>query len=794
VLSDREPALPGDPERAPQPASAPRPGHRESTPDSDLRPLLSAGNRAVAGLVQRFATGPGAGGGDLPARLAAEAGRGQPLPEPVRRDLESGTGAALDGVQIHTDSAADGLARDLGARALTTGRDIYFRSGAYRPDSDSGYRLLAHEATHVLQQRTGAVDAGPAAGVSVSHPGDAAEQAAEVNAGALLRARGGQPAEPATAPAPSPAGLPGRHTVQRFSGFEHESLGDATGTVIDLGDGITLSWGQVVAVAGDEVASVEDLQAMVRTPAGRQQLRAALEHAELRKPITSALPPAGKDEREKQTSTYIGLAMKNVAHFAGGGTALDTWRGHHARALQSALTAGLSGNAAEFENAQLIEAFGQHFLTDMFSGGHIRTPRAEVLAYHADLAPAMAAAFVANMRTRLENYLVAQIMLQIGTGFGPPGMQAPPGLRVPSIRGPLAQDKAREEVKASVDKEINDGLAKIGGMPALVEMFGQAMAGAVSGPLHDRDGDRGVMVASADHPAPWLAKGDSKLDEAPGPMMSGGSVSRDQADKAVRAGREQLLAARAAGQRETVIAQVAPADPPTALVVHFAFGSAAIGDGASEVAAAAAYLHLHPNTQVALVGHTDQVGTDDANLDLGRRRAEAVRAALVAGGAWPDQVTTTSLGESSPVTGDPKQYGANRRVEFTWQSRLMLTGPGTDEVCVDPIRQRAQAVIDSFGPPYAAVERHIPYEVPFLNEPLPEWRWGKMSPEIIADVDKWIRNMVGKPANDLVTALPETMMASGYTFTVRALLQQMIGELMAAPAQTLGRLIGRPPG
>ncbi|MET0415083.1 MAG: DUF4157 domain-containing protein [Actinoplanes sp.] len=780
--SDREPARAGDPERESQPVR----GHRDHAPGGDPRPLLPGGNRAVARLVQRFATGSG-GGGDISARLAAEAGRGQALPEPVLRELESGTGASLEGVRVHTDAAADGLARDLGARALTTGQDVYFRAGAYQPESDSGYRLLAHEATHVLQQRSGDINASPARGVTVSQPDDAAELAAEANAGALLRARGGSSAQVI------PAATPSMHTVQRFSGFEHESLGDATGAVIDLGDGITLSWGQVVAIAGDEVGSVEDLQTMVRTPGGRRQLRAALEHAELRKPITSALPPAGKDERDKQTSTYIGLAMKNVSHFAGGGTALQTWRSHHARALQSALTAGLSGNAAEFENAQLVEAFGQHFLTDMFSGGHIRTPRAEVLAFHAGLAPAMATAFIANVRTRLENYLVSQIMLQIGTGFGPPGMQAPPGMGVPSIRGPLAQNKAREEVKEAVDKELNDGLAKIGGMPGLVEKFGQAMAGAVSGPLHDRDGDRGVMVASEDHPVPWLAKGDSKLDEGPGPMV-GGSASRDQAEKAVRAGREQLLAARAAGQRETVIDKVAPADPPTSLVVHFAFGSAAVRDGASEVGAAGAYLRVHPDAHVDLVGHADQVGADDFNLDLGKRRADAVQAALVAAGARPAQVATTSLGETSPVTADPKKYGANRRVEFVWQSRLVLTDPATEQMCVDPIRQRALEVIDSFGPPYAAVERFIPYEVPFLNEPLPEWRWGKMSPEIIADVDKWIRNMVGTPANDLVAAMPETMMASGFTFTVRALVKQVIDELMAAPAQTLGRLIGQPPG
>jgi outer membrane protein OmpA-like peptidoglycan-associated protein len=801
VPGERERARSGDPEPPARLSAGPRhdTSDEQSSADGDVRLplLLSAGNAAVARLVQRYAAGPQDAADDLAARLSVEAGRGQPLPAPVQQEMEAGSGASLDGVQIHTGSAADSLARDLGARALTTGQDIYFRSGAYSPSSEDGYRLLAHEVTHTIQQRSGEVSAsGFAPGVAVSHPDDTHERAAEAAAGALLRARGG----PSPSTAGPPAGLSWSasgqvHTVQRFSGYEHESLGDVTGAVIDLGGGITLTWGQVVAIAGDEIGSVEDLQQMVQTEAGRRQIRAALEHDEVRKPITSALPAATDDERKKQKETYIDLAMRNVSHFAAGGTALDTWRSHHARALQAALSAGLSGNAADFEQAQLLEAFGQHFLTDMFSGGHVRTPRKEIMDFHAALAPTMAAAFVANLRQRIEDYLVSQIMLQIGTGIGPPSMQAPPLLGVPSIRGDFSQGKAREEVHATVDAELTKALAQVGGMPGLSEKFGLALAGAVSGALHDRDGRQGVIVSSEDHPQPWLAKGDSRLDESPsGGQTQTGSVSRDQAEKAVLAAREQLLAARSAGERETVIARVAPADPPTALIVHFAFASAALDGAQADVNAAGAYLHIHLDSQVALTGHTDPIGTEGSNMSLGQRRADAVKAGLVAGGAQPDQVATASLGETSLVTQDPKRYRENRRVEFAWQSRPVPGNPAALDMCVDPIRERAQQVIDSFGPPYAAVERYIPHEAPFMNDPLPEWRWGKMAPEIIAEVDRWIKDMVGSPVRELVSAVPETMMAHGFTFTVHNLAQQVADELLQAPTQTIGRLIGQPAG
>jgi len=44
------------------------------------------------------------------------------------------------------------LNKQVGARAFTTGSDIFFRQGEYNPDSSAGQKLLAHELTHVVQQ------------------------------------------------------------------------------------------------------------------------------------------------------------------------------------------------------------------------------------------------------------------------------------------------------------------------------------------------------------------------------------------------------------------------------------------------------------------------------------------------------------------------------------------------------------------------------------------------------------------------------------------------------------------
>jgi hypothetical protein len=56
-------------------------------------------------------------------------------------------------VRVHTDASAAQSARAIDARAYTVGRDIVFGAGQYRPQTDSGRQLLAHELAHVVQQR-----------------------------------------------------------------------------------------------------------------------------------------------------------------------------------------------------------------------------------------------------------------------------------------------------------------------------------------------------------------------------------------------------------------------------------------------------------------------------------------------------------------------------------------------------------------------------------------------------------------------------------------------------------------
>lgn len=83
-------------------------------------------------------------------------GSGQILPDNLRGRMEQAFGADFSGVRVHVDGKSDSLNRSLQSRAFTTGRDLFFKAGEYRPASKEGQKLIAHELTHVVQQTGGA--------------------------------------------------------------------------------------------------------------------------------------------------------------------------------------------------------------------------------------------------------------------------------------------------------------------------------------------------------------------------------------------------------------------------------------------------------------------------------------------------------------------------------------------------------------------------------------------------------------------------------------------------------------
>ncbi|QLE52201.1 DUF4157 domain-containing protein [Nostoc sp. C057] len=90
---------------------------------------------------------------DLEASINQARGGGQAIADNIREPMEVAFGADFSGVKVHTDGQSDQLNRSIQARAFTTGQDVFFRQGEYNPGSRGGQELLAHELTHVVQQK-----------------------------------------------------------------------------------------------------------------------------------------------------------------------------------------------------------------------------------------------------------------------------------------------------------------------------------------------------------------------------------------------------------------------------------------------------------------------------------------------------------------------------------------------------------------------------------------------------------------------------------------------------------------
>ena len=146
----------------------------ESAPESE--------GAAAGGLIQA-APEVGLEGGpisdELSSSIQGQRGSGSTLDDTTRGTMEQGFGTDFSDVRVHTDSTSHDLNDSVSARAFTTGNDIFLGRDASPSDSD----LMAHELTHVVQQRSMNVS-GP---MTVSPAGDSYEQEADAASAAINR-------------------------------------------------------------------------------------------------------------------------------------------------------------------------------------------------------------------------------------------------------------------------------------------------------------------------------------------------------------------------------------------------------------------------------------------------------------------------------------------------------------------------------------------------------------------------------------------------------------------------------
>lgn len=124
--------------------------------------------------VQRLAKGNGQVtlGEDIICRIEAQRGLGKSLEREVHSHKEVSFGHDFSDVRLHRDSEAGELSRIVGGQLFATGQDLFFGEGRHYALSGEGEKLLAHEATQVVQQAEGRV---PEVPLHIRAPGDNSE-------------------------------------------------------------------------------------------------------------------------------------------------------------------------------------------------------------------------------------------------------------------------------------------------------------------------------------------------------------------------------------------------------------------------------------------------------------------------------------------------------------------------------------------------------------------------------------------------------------------------------------------
>ncbi len=156
-------------EQAAGPESARR-DRRALDPRSVLGLQRSVGNAGTSAYLQREEE-------DSPVKDIVGKGGGSPLDSTTRAAMEQQIGADFGDVRLHVDARS---AESVQAAAYTVGSDVVVHPNHFQPGTPSAQRTLAHELTHVVQQRSGPVDGTAAGGgIKISDPSDRFEQEAE---------------------------------------------------------------------------------------------------------------------------------------------------------------------------------------------------------------------------------------------------------------------------------------------------------------------------------------------------------------------------------------------------------------------------------------------------------------------------------------------------------------------------------------------------------------------------------------------------------------------------------------
>jgi hypothetical protein len=335
--------------------------------------------------------------------------------------------------------------------------------------------------------------------------------------------------------------------AQHFGESEHRTIGELATTgplgeakTVELAPGYRVTYGEMIAMAGDHFEGIDRMRQMAWDPGPGAGTREEIEYVRVVKILGQGSAAFSDDAKQAADRRYYQLAADNPTHFPAPGegdqdrpvgeragdapitgvrllslfplraelirdpmNAVAAYHENHTRAIIEAAQAGATG--VSIDAALATEAFSNHFLTDSFAGGHVRTARRSAFEYWNAKVPM----FGFNLQGYLAEKVAEKMNEEHWYGTEEMFYSGPP-----LVAGAL--------------ETIGERLAEQG-----VLTLGLVVVGAI----HDYDNERGVLAMADGEEV--LLKGDAHLGEGDEQRLAVAAVraSLDEVESAYRLGR-----------------------------------------------------------------------------------------------------------------------------------------------------------------------------------------------------------------------------------------------------------------
>jgi peptidoglycan-associated lipoprotein len=153
--------------------------------------------------------------------------------------------------------------------------------------------------------------------------------------------------------------------------------------------------------------------------------------------------------------------------------------------------------------------------------------------------------------------------------------------------------------------------------------------------------------------------------------LSGGSAAADSAALRKKAYEDSINALKKSGVNESPITLEESQNPDSLKAlfadIRFEYNRYDLSpDAIGALGKMADYLSKHPENSLTIEGHCDEIGSNEYNMVLGQKRADAVKEYFVSYGLAADRLRTISFGEEKPLCPghSDEDRACNRRAHF----------------------------------------------------------------------------------------------------------------------------------